>query len=1065
MDTPADTITYTYDPFGRRTSKTTSCCTTNYIYDNNRIITETDDSGFVQAIYIYGIGIDEVLVMKRDGEDYFYAQDGLGSVTNLTDFSENIVESFSYDAYGTPSNQSSEGNPYLFTGREFEPEIDMYFYRARYYNPQIGRFITIDPIGIEGGNNLYAYVKNNPINFSDPFGLQASPQMLCHAYRMGCEAVCSYFGRWTEFCDKLPWPLSDWCKEKLSCSQLCQLAQAQCTNKMRGDPTFIQVSEKQINQKFNIDPFSRDNGLIAKISVPCEDSLVRGDVPIFGFAYGKNFKEYRVEVGVGAKPTEWVTLANSQTPQEKDTSSTVLNDPGDWVIEGNMATWDTGLKNYVYLPSHPADHPVDLKGTYTIRLVVSGMDGSSVEERVTVEVANVIPNAWGGKATSADGLVVLSVPEQAILDSFRLISVKPADKVPELKRSARRVIGKVYELREAGEKFTKAATLQIAFSEDDITNTGPDRLGIHAYNSKTKEWVYLNSLRLDNENIVITEVQRLYPYYALMASDIAGEGSTVKRDNRDEKTPKIAATTSNGHYLIRNSFEDSLDEWSNRDGEVGADVSMVEDATFDGTKALRITNTNAGGNFAVNVRITPFDAKEYPIVQMDYRIAPDVKTNFLVKVSGRWYEIGFTDDPKALRAKDVNIAPIGNIENITADDNWHTAHFNLYELLRYKTANTLVEEMIMADWDVGGYRKLQFGKNQKGATYYLDNFIISREINAGMRINEDAAIVDNFNQKKTTNFLGGTTHVFTDPKKGRVDASFREDSIGKGHALNLSYNVSEEDSFAGYTTTLPNLDLRDFQTLNLQIKGTEGYENMLIGLVDHSGKEGKITISPYLTKSATEDWQKVIIPLSTFPENLDWGRINKLSIAFHNSLNNTGSVFIDNIEFRKEYKSVPIQDFEQTRDRNLLAGKQRTFTHGAAAIQGSYAKSSPNGIYGISFGGNIGETFVYGSGLNYAGWSTELKGVNCSNCEILTFRIRGAAGGEKPNIYLDDGNFRWCVDMEKYVEITTDWQTVQVPLKDFADYGVDLTHLAELQFVFEWEKMSGTIYLDDIWFR
>ena len=82
----------------------------------------------------------------------------------------------------------------------------------------------------------------------------------------------------------------------------------------------------------------------------------------------------------------------------------------------------------------------------------------------------------------------------------------------------------------------------------------------------------------------------------------------------------------------------------------------------------------------------------------------------------------------------------------------------------------------------------------------------------------------------------------------------------------------------------------------------------------------------------------------------------------------------------------------------------------------------------------------------------------------MSFRIRGTEGGEKPNVYLDDGNFRWGVDIERYAKVTTDWREVTIPLQAFAEYGVDLTHLAELQVLFEWDKMSGTIYIDDIRF-
>lgn len=99
----------------------------------------------------------------------------------LADENGNIVESYEYDAWGnvlsikdgsgTVLSQSEIGNRYLWQGREYDSETGLYYFRARWYNPETGRWLSKDPIGIAGGLNLYVFCENNPVNFVDPMGL------------------------------------------------------------------------------------------------------------------------------------------------------------------------------------------------------------------------------------------------------------------------------------------------------------------------------------------------------------------------------------------------------------------------------------------------------------------------------------------------------------------------------------------------------------------------------------------------------------------------------------------------------------------------------------------------------------------------------------------------------------------------------------------------------------------------------------------------------------------------------------------------------------------------------
>jgi len=101
---------------------------------------------------------------------YYFSQDHLGSTTALTGTTGKLVERITYDGYG--NSAGSTRTRYGFTGRERDPLTAFLYYRARWYDPQLGRFISEDPIEFEGGTNWYVYVDNAPLRFKDPFGLK-----------------------------------------------------------------------------------------------------------------------------------------------------------------------------------------------------------------------------------------------------------------------------------------------------------------------------------------------------------------------------------------------------------------------------------------------------------------------------------------------------------------------------------------------------------------------------------------------------------------------------------------------------------------------------------------------------------------------------------------------------------------------------------------------------------------------------------------------------------------------------------------------------------------------------
>jgi len=187
------TTEYPYDSLGRRIEKRHADGTaTRYVYDGSRVAEEWDvssgGSASLSASYVYGNYIDEVLTMRRGTSDYYYHGDDQHNVVKLTDNTGAVVESYDYGDYGQPEfydasgalldvSESPFGNPYLFTGRRWDEELGYYYFRNRYMDPALGRFVSRDPIGLWGDaanlGNGYTYAASNPWSLVDPLGLKS----------------------------------------------------------------------------------------------------------------------------------------------------------------------------------------------------------------------------------------------------------------------------------------------------------------------------------------------------------------------------------------------------------------------------------------------------------------------------------------------------------------------------------------------------------------------------------------------------------------------------------------------------------------------------------------------------------------------------------------------------------------------------------------------------------------------------------------------------------------------------------------------------------------------------
>lgn len=172
-----DTVYYRYDALGRRVStivepflaEPNAPVPEEYTYDGQDVV--MDSFGSDITTYQNGPGIDDKFKVTTSRSSNYFLQDHLGSTVVIANSSGTSVSATGYDSFGNATNGGVTSR-YLFTGREYDGYTGLQYSRARWYSPQLGRFISEDPIGFAGGDvNLYGYVGNNPVSKIDSSGL------------------------------------------------------------------------------------------------------------------------------------------------------------------------------------------------------------------------------------------------------------------------------------------------------------------------------------------------------------------------------------------------------------------------------------------------------------------------------------------------------------------------------------------------------------------------------------------------------------------------------------------------------------------------------------------------------------------------------------------------------------------------------------------------------------------------------------------------------------------------------------------------------------------------------
>jgi RHS repeat-associated protein len=169
-------VTFGYDALGRRVAKTVNGVTTHFVHDGAQVVEDIDAAHNLKVEYGWGPGTDHLMYVRTPATTSVAIPDPIvGSIRGLaTADLGTTLKQYAAPFWGQVAADTGFIMRYRLAGREYDQEARIYYNRARYYDPQLGRFLSEDPIGIAGGLNLYAYAGNDPINGSDPTGFDCT---------------------------------------------------------------------------------------------------------------------------------------------------------------------------------------------------------------------------------------------------------------------------------------------------------------------------------------------------------------------------------------------------------------------------------------------------------------------------------------------------------------------------------------------------------------------------------------------------------------------------------------------------------------------------------------------------------------------------------------------------------------------------------------------------------------------------------------------------------------------------------------------------------------------------
>jgi RHS repeat-associated protein len=1170
-----NTNTFTYYPDGRRLSKTdTSGQTTHYFYDGPNAIVEANSAGATIAHYTSGLGIDDWISMDRGGSSYYYYQDGLGSVTGLTDTSGAVVATYRYDVFGLIRGQAGNVvNPYGFTGRDYDAEARLYYYRARYYDTGIGRFITSDPINLVGGLNPYSYALNNPVSQRDPMGLFPPPPppffplvtvvvvpsrshdvlLLENSKDRDSENASSvtdpyFWGSapwWTNFLPIPWWTGPFW--DLIFPSSLGGGDEVPSSG-WTGDGSSGGVESKPLN----VIP-SAFLGETGPASTP--DQLVQS-APLV------SLRDIMPTVGpVGTTPVPVTPPAPlGGTTNAVDAAAVDFVDTTTPVTKTKATVFATKTISRTYEHDYSVcnrfhDYTLESAAAIPLPGVISGATdipwfwyasttkGQLVEESFIFAVfvdedqkTFTMDSRW-----LTDYYPTPATPAYDYVFNFQIWASSSEEAYKLLRRTLANLAnfgpGWTVNFTNATEPVAPAVLIK---SAELVGSTV--RMTVQSWLTQTQTVRFFGTMRYPSDrvtNVPFAYERTLEPGFNVVELPLGnildavvqvqvnnfldrvyvGTGSWFAFDDTASGgSSSVALTLPNCTQATNLSTRDLiLVDCAEITGSVGIngwvgmartlnpngrpiDISQYQALTFfakgDG-KSYRVSiETESVGqlnsaDFHQFVFTTSPEGRQFVIPLASFSQQGWDPTK-LVPFTGKdvkaivWSSVGSPHDSIGLAVDRVAFVNSTLISGTTALSNT-TNVAGPYTVTTQIRDDVSVQSASLLYSVNGGHTFTRVPMAANGNTFSAT--IPGQPLGTEVRYYVEATdadgnvatdpvdipyttyrfqvselpylLVDDFTDTNPVNVLGGNSWPFGTESGGSILMYYDLESI------RLVYDVLATSSYAGYSTLLRQANVTPYNAVAFLIKGARGGEKVKIGLRDSSGNEPKIVLSQYLPRGITTSWQKVTIPLAAFTRVTNWSSMESFVIAFENRIGSeSGTIYLDDIKFEQiPFAPIIVDNFNDMTGENGLGGSLWTSSGGGATITTAYDPANRYGDNGAGYR-------VFYSGVTGTAWTaagTDLMGLNASIARTLSFYIKGAHGGERPNIYLasriggtETGRF---VDIENYITVTTSWQRVDIPLKDFAIQGIDLTNLAYFQVVFEWEEMAGTIYLDDIQFN